>query len=716
MANIKIAVINSSTVVNDIEVQALTQALQIQVSRDFAPVWGVDADLVFVPNGTQPPAGTWWLTILDNTDQAGALGYHDLTPDSLPLGKVFAGTDKQYGSQWTVTASHELLEMLGDPDINLCASVSNADGSIRLYAYEVADACEADSYGYQINSLLVSDFVYPAWFESFRQPGSTQFDFQNKITTPFQLLPGGYIGICDVNSTNGWTQLTAAGVNLNYASRPHVGSRRERRRIPRNHWVKTKLTTHLSRRLKKGRLKTFRNPVFSLLQSALHESLKRRRGSASILSAEYPEMQDFSAAAETITNAARTSLKGTNNVAAAPTGAAPLITASIGSTVLTCAERLAQFGWAEITGNSARSQEIVNELKTSSCDAAWIDSVTTYLAWKASGSSLPYIPYKNLGDFVLNLPTPQTGKPLVVGVIADWGTGTEDAQWLVQRVMAQNVDLIIHLGDIYYSGTPSETTENFTNLLKGINVPIFTLSGNHDMYSGGVGYYGLLQQLHQPASFFCLRNADWQILAMDTGYNDHNVFTVNTNITSLYEDDSAAKEADWHLDKINNAGGRRTILLSHHQLFDPYDDGIGQDSNGNYLATNPKLLNVFAPVLGNVALWLWGHAHSLNIYQPYVGLAKGRCVGASAVPVDDPSTYTQNKSLVLDPAAKGQFPQLVNDSAGNPIMLSRNSDGDYFHCFCLLRLAPAGSASTAEYYQIDSTNNGQESLIYSENL
>jgi hypothetical protein len=252
--------------------------------------------------------------------------------------------------------------------------------------------------------------------------------------------------------------------------------------------------------------------------------------------------------------------------------------------------------------------------------------------------------------------------------------------------------------------------------MKGINVPIFTLSGNHDMYSGGVGYYGLLQQIQQPASFFCLRDNDWQILAMDTGYNDHNVFAVNTNITSLYADKPAAAEANWHLDKINNAGGRKTILLSHHQLFDPYDDGIGQDSNGNYLAINPKLLDVFTPVLGNISLWLWGHAHSLNIYQPYAGLAKGRCVGASAVPVDDANLYTQNTSLVLDPVANGQFPKLVNDSTGNPIMLSRNSDGDYFHCFCLLRLAPGGNTSTAEYYQIDSANNGQESLLHSETL
>ena len=76
-----------------------------------------------MPTGGTPAAGTWWLSILDNTDRAGVLGHHDLTPDGLPVGKSFAGTDKHYGHSWTVTASHELLEMLADPDINLSVFV-----------------------------------------------------------------------------------------------------------------------------------------------------------------------------------------------------------------------------------------------------------------------------------------------------------------------------------------------------------------------------------------------------------------------------------------------------------------------------------------------------------------------------------------------------------------------------------------------------------------
>jgi hypothetical protein len=161
MSDVLIAVLNRSTVLTDDQLQPVMAALQTQVRRDWAPVWGSDADLSFVPAGAQPAAGSWWLVILDDSNQAGALGYHDLTTEGLPLGKVFAHSDLTAGLQWSVTASHELLEMLGDPDINLTAFVQPDASSGTLYAYEVCDACEADQYGYAIDSVTVSDFVYP---------------------------------------------------------------------------------------------------------------------------------------------------------------------------------------------------------------------------------------------------------------------------------------------------------------------------------------------------------------------------------------------------------------------------------------------------------------------------------------------------------------------------------------------------------------------------
>src|SRR3989442_1325723 len=71
-----------------------------------------------------------------------------------------------------------------------------------FYAYETADAVEAVEF--TISGIAMSDFVYPAWFEGFRKPGSAQFDHLKKVRRPFQILAGGYMSIFK----NGrWTQV-----------------------------------------------------------------------------------------------------------------------------------------------------------------------------------------------------------------------------------------------------------------------------------------------------------------------------------------------------------------------------------------------------------------------------------------------------------------------------------------------------------------------------
>jgi hypothetical protein len=240
-----VVVKNLSKVVKDAEVETALPAFQKQVSRDFAGAgWGLDVALQFLPKTQKLPANAWLLGVFDDADQAGALGYHDLTKAGQPLGKVFARTTLDDGGQWTVTFSHELLEMLADPNINLCAFDENAG---RLYAYEVCDAVEADELGYKIDNVLVSDFVLPGWFEPLHVGKGEKFAFKSNVTGPFHLLPGGYIGYYDL-AGGGWQQLTAREVMdarqmrtqdtrpAPYKSRPRVGSRRERRRTPKSQW------------------------------------------------------------------------------------------------------------------------------------------------------------------------------------------------------------------------------------------------------------------------------------------------------------------------------------------------------------------------------------------------------------------------------------------------------------------------------------------------
>lgn len=242
-----IAVKNLSKAITDDELLRALPAFQKQVSDDFDGAWGIDATLKFFKAQDKLPDEAWLLGVFDDADQAGALGYHDLARSGQPLGKVFARTTIDDGGKWTVTFSHELLEILADPNINLCAF--DEDGR-RLYAYEVCDAVEADALGYNVDGITVSDFVLPGWFEPTHVGKNERFAFKSEVSAPFQLLPGGYIGFFDLDG-GGWQQLTASeasdarkmtartSIAPPYAARPRVGSRRERRRLVKNQWLKS---------------------------------------------------------------------------------------------------------------------------------------------------------------------------------------------------------------------------------------------------------------------------------------------------------------------------------------------------------------------------------------------------------------------------------------------------------------------------------------------
>lgn len=181
-----ITCVNKSTLDLGCKFPQLVMALQTFVDKHYAPVWGTKC---FLSHGPAITPGTWGMVFLDEPDVADAFGYHDVTPDGLPLSKIFVRLCKESKEPVSVTASHELAEMLVDPGIQLLAM--NQDGMI--YAYETADA-DQDTH-FLVNGLPMTNFVYPSWFEGFRKPRSTQFDYMKRIDRPFKIMPGGYMSI-----------------------------------------------------------------------------------------------------------------------------------------------------------------------------------------------------------------------------------------------------------------------------------------------------------------------------------------------------------------------------------------------------------------------------------------------------------------------------------------------------------------------------------------
>ena len=359
---------------------------------------------------------------------------------------------------------------------------------------------------------------------------------------------------------------------------------------------------------------------------------------------------------------------------------------------------------ARTAKDTEKAQQLEDDLRFSTCDPLWIEAITDYVEYfglEGDKREIPYVRYQQMDDFVID----RLPKNARIALVGDWGTGTQDAVDLLEQVAKHNPDVLIHLGDIYYAATPDECQKYFLDIVDRVfdrgsgGVPTYTLCGNHDVYSGGVGYYGLLPKLNpappfaaewaQKASYFALRSPRWQLLAMDTGLHDQDPFDVNTNVTYLDPQEEA-----WHLDKIRrfSEGGGRTILLSHHQLFSAFS-AIGKGAINEKLQESWQKFQTAGGASG-IAGWFWGHEHNLCVYEPFAGLDKGRCIGHGAIPSFlDPSPY---QSLAnIEP-----LPALVDDPAHPGKKLELGTSGPvYDHGFVILELDDAALTAKASYYQ-----------------
>jgi len=380
-----------------------------------------------------------------------------------------------------------------------------------------------------------------------------------------------------------------------------------------------------------------------------------------------------------------------------------------------CASLGLQLMQAKVLGDTATVSKVEGELNAGTCDPRWAQTITEYAKYfgiNGTRARPRYVTPLEAGDKVITI-----SRRAKIGLLGDWGTGAEAARRVLEHLRQTKPDILVHLGDIYYSGTEMECQEKFEGLINDVfdrgrtKLPVYTLSGNHDMYCGGVGYYALIERLNnglkdvngrsmvQPASFFCLRaeDATWQLLAMDTGRNDYSPFSV-TDVVTFVE----GAEQEWLSQRLREFKGK-TILLSHHQLFSAFSQIGGRTQNGKLNPINPKLHDTYKALTATgrpIPAWFWGHEHNLCIYQPYAALARGRCLGHSAIPVfADDTPY--------DPLPRVENPPQLIDKTKLSV-----SGQFYTHGFAVLTLG-ANGPTTADYFE---DFNGVVRRVYSESI
>ena len=198
MLPLHVALVSLTDGVDIASVTRVCAALQKQVLRDLAPLWGVSATVDPFVELEDVPLGYWPMIVDDDIRASGVEGIHQ-DQDGQPFSLI------QAGPTWSLTASHECLEMLVDPygrRMQAGDSIKPGQGRVE-YLVEVCDPCETLEVSYTVNGVVVSDFYTPSYLNPVGHPGET-YSFTGAIAGPHQVLKGGYLSWVDPPTRHWW--------------------------------------------------------------------------------------------------------------------------------------------------------------------------------------------------------------------------------------------------------------------------------------------------------------------------------------------------------------------------------------------------------------------------------------------------------------------------------------------------------------------------------
>ena len=200
----QLALISESKQIPHGDVLKVSAALQKQASRDLAPIWDISATVDPFEKLEDVPIGYWPIIVLDDIQTPGAAGIH-MEKNGQPFALVSAASTIE---EWSLTASHEALEMLVDPFGNrlVAGDSPKTDQSRVSFLVEVGDPSEAADFAYSVNGVLVSDFYTPHFFDPLKAP-AVRYSFTGAITEPRTVLRGGYLSWEEPVSGHWWQEI-----------------------------------------------------------------------------------------------------------------------------------------------------------------------------------------------------------------------------------------------------------------------------------------------------------------------------------------------------------------------------------------------------------------------------------------------------------------------------------------------------------------------------
>jgi hypothetical protein len=212
---VHVALIDDTATIPRAQLERVAGALNEQLQDDVVRHWTHVRATVGTGRGAAP--GQWSIRIREQLDEPDALGYHTTDDHNQPVSYVELTED------WTITASHELLEMVVDPSGNMMhgARLPNGlEGHYRefglphesshvLYLLEVCDPCEAAAY--EVGEVNVSDFLLPGWYRT-SPLAAPAYSHTGLCLRPRQVASGGYVSFA--TPAGDWFQAFNRGGHL----------------------------------------------------------------------------------------------------------------------------------------------------------------------------------------------------------------------------------------------------------------------------------------------------------------------------------------------------------------------------------------------------------------------------------------------------------------------------------------------------------------------
>jgi hypothetical protein len=196
----RIGLVDMTGVVDARLMAAAASAINVQVTRDLPQFWPVKASVTYLADPGLLAPGMWPVWIAHGL-APGEGGCH-MGAHNQPFAKVINAPG---GDEWTLDASHEICEMLVDGFGNAVqpsAPLAVEDGVLRElddaaeYLVEACEPCASAACGYEIDGVMVSDFISPRYFDRLAVAG-VRYSFTGSLCAPRQILPGGRLSWID---------------------------------------------------------------------------------------------------------------------------------------------------------------------------------------------------------------------------------------------------------------------------------------------------------------------------------------------------------------------------------------------------------------------------------------------------------------------------------------------------------------------------------------